>query len=165
MKIRIQKCNEDVKIPLYKTKGSAGLDFVANNFKKLYYYDSSVGAETYEDNFKGKDNILLEPNERLLVGTGLKMEIPLEYELQVRPRSGLALNDGLTVLNSPGTIDSDYRGEIGVILINNGNVAHRIRLGERIAQGVFNKVEQAIFIEDFLNKTERGDNGYGSTGV
>ncbi len=167
MKIKIQKCNEDVVIPQYETKGAAGFDFVADNFKRLYFYDSAMRAEVLEDGagITNKKTVLLEPNERLLVGTGLKMEVPEGYELQVRPRSGLALKDGLTVLNSPGTIDCDYRGEIGVILINHGHVAHKVSIGDRIAQGVFNKVEQATFIqEEELSETDRGEGGFGSTG-
>jgi dUTP pyrophosphatase len=101
-----------------------------------------------------------------LVQTGLFLEIPVGYEAQVRPRSGLALKKGITVLNTPGTIDADYRGEIGVILVNISNQPFVINDGERIAQLVFAKVEQSEFLEvEELSSTERGAGGFGSTGV
>jgi len=104
--------------------------------------------------------------ERALVKTGLFLEIPQGYEAQVRPRSGLAFKNGITVLNTPGTIDADYRGEVGVILINLSDKAFEIVNGERIAQLVFAKVEQANLIPDItLSETERGAGGFGSTGV
>ncbi len=131
-------------LPAYETTSSAGLDVRA-----------SLDAP-----------IELKPLERVLVKTGLFMEIPAGFECQVRPRSGLAFKNGITVLNSPGTIDADYRGEVGVILINLSNETFVIEDGERIAQLVFAKVEQAewnISIE--LSETERGAGGFGSTGV
>lgn len=110
--------------------------------------------------------IVLKPLERVLVKTGLFLELPQGHECQVRPRSGLALKKGITVLNSPGTIDADYRGEVGVILINLSNEDFTIEDGERIAQLVFAKHEQAKFtIVDSLSETERGSGGFGSTGV
>ena len=131
-------------LPAYETTSSAGLDVRA-----------SLDAP-----------IELKSLERVLVKTGLFMEIPAGFECQVRPRSGLAFKNGITVLNSPGTIDADYRGEVGVILINLSNETFVIEDGERIAQLVFAKVEQAewnISIE--LSETERGTGGFGSTGV
>ncbi len=131
-------------LPAYETTSSAGLDVRA-----------SLHAP-----------IELKSLERVLVKTGLFMEIPAGFECQVRPRSGLAFKNGITVLNSPGTIDADYRGEVGVILINLSNETFVIEDGERIAQLVFAKVEQAewnISIE--LSETERGTGGFGSTGV
>lgn len=111
-------------------------------------------------------SIELKPFERVLVKTGLFLEIPSGYECQVRPRSGLALKKGITVLNAPGTIDADYRGEVGVILINLSNETFRIEDGERIAQLVFAKFEQADWEEtEELSNTERGAGGFGSTGV
>ena len=131
-------------LPNYETKASAGLDIRAN-----------VEA-----------SIVLKPLERVLVKTGLFLEIPEGYEAQVRPRSGLALKKGITVLNSPGTIDADYRGEVGVILINLSNEDFTIEDGERIAQVVFAQVEQAEWINvETLTETERGEGGFGSTGV
>jgi len=131
-------------LPLYETTASAGLDIRANL------------AET----------ITLKPLERTLVKTGIFLEIPVGYEAQVRPRSGLAYKNGVTVLNSPGTIDADYRGEVGVILINLSNENFVINNGERIAQLVFAKVEQAEWLEvEILSDTQRGEGGFGSTGV
>lgn len=130
--------------PAYETRASAGLDVRAN-----------IGAP-----------IELKPLERILVKTGLFMEIPEGFECQVRSRSGLALKKGISVLNAPGTIDADYRGEVGVILINLSNENFIIEDGERIAQLVFAKVKQAKWIEvEVLSDTERGVGGFGSTGV
>jgi dUTP pyrophosphatase len=110
--------------------------------------------------------ITLKPLERKLVPTGLFIALPENYEAQVRPRSGLALKHGITVLNTPGTIDADYRGEIGVVLVNLSNEPFTIEPGERIAQMVIAKHEQADFvIVEELDKTERGAGGYGHTGV
>lgn len=109
--------------------------------------------------------IILETLDRALIPTGLYIELPEGYEAQVRPRSGLAIKHGITVLNSPGTIDADYRGEICVEIINLSNKPYIIKFGERIAQLVFNKYEQAEFIEvEELSKTERGEGGFGHTG-
>jgi dUTP pyrophosphatase len=130
-------------LPSYETSASAGLDIRAFIEEKL----------------------TLSPGERKLIKTGLFLEIPEGYEAQVRPRSGLALKNGITVLNSPGTIDADYRGEIGVILINHSSENFEINSGDRIAQLVFAKVEQAVWFEtESLNETERGHGGFGSTG-
>ena len=131
-------------LPAYETTASAGLDVRAN-----------IDAP-----------ITLEPMERALVKTGLFLEIPVGFECQVRPRSGLALKKGITVLNAPGTIDADYRGEVGVILINLSNEPFVIENGERVAQLVFARYEQAEWQEtDALTSTERGAGGFGSTGV
>lgn len=130
--------------PEYATIYSAGLDLRAN-------------LET---------SVSLKPLERRLIGTGLFLEIPEGYEAQIRPRSGLALKKGLTVLNSPGTIDADYRGEIGVILINLSNVEVLIEDGERICQMVFAKHEQVILKNvDIIAETDRGAGGFGHTGT
>jgi dUTP pyrophosphatase len=131
-------------LPSYETIASAGMDVRAN-------IDSPV---------------TLEPMERALIKTGLFIEIPVGYECQVRPRSGLAFKKGITVLNSPGTIDADYRGEVGVILVNLSNEPFTVEDGERIAQLVFGKFEQAQWeLSDELSSTERGEGGFGSTGV
>ena len=110
--------------------------------------------------------IILAPGERVLIPTGLHIALPVGYEAQIRPRSGLAIKYGITCLNTPGTIDSDYRGEIGVELINHGHEPFVINDGERIAQMVIAQYEQAewVMIEE-LDETERGDGGYGHTGV
>ncbi len=133
--------------PAYATPGSAGIDL------KAFITEEEGG------------NITLKPNETKLVHTGLYMEIPEGYEGQVRPRSGLALKHGITVLNSPGTVDSDYRGEVCVILTNLSNKDFTFSNGERIAQMVFTSVERALFAEvRELGETERGDGGFGHTG-
>ena len=108
--------------------------------------------------------IVLRSLNRIIIPTGLYIEIPEGYEAQVRPRSGLAIKNGITVLNSPGTLDADYRGEIGVILINLSNEPFFINSGDRIAQLVFHKYEKAEFVEvEHLSKTERGEGGFGHT--
>ncbi|WP_298246873.1 dUTP diphosphatase [uncultured Christiangramia sp.] len=131
------------KLPHYETDFSAGMDLRANI----------------------DDPIMLKPLERTIVKTGLFIELPLGFEAQVRPRSGLASKKGITVLNAPGTIDADYRGEIGVILVNLSNEAFEIQNGERIAQMVIAKHEQISWEEvDILGETSRGAGGFGSTG-
>ena len=109
--------------------------------------------------------LVLNPLERKVIGTGLKIALPEGFEAQVRPRSGLAAKHGVSVLNAPGTIDADYRGEIGVILVNLSNTDFKIENGERIAQLVIAKHERAVWLEvDQLNETSRGEGGFGSTG-
>ena len=131
-------------LPAYATVQSAGMDLRANI----------------------DEPIVLKPLERRLIPTGLHIALPAGYEAQVRPRSGLALKKGITVLNSPGTIDADYRGEVGVLLINLSQEDFVVNDGERIAQMVIARHEQAEFVEaDVLDETERGDGGYGHTGV
>ena len=143
MKVKVINQSEN-DLPKYETPLSAGVDLRANI----------------------SENIVLNPLERHLVKTGLFLEIPEGYEAQVRPRSGLAYKHGITVLNAPGTIDADYRGEIGVILVNLSNDAFTIVKNERIAQLVFAKCEQAEWVTtENLNETERGTGGFGSTGT
>ena len=143
MKIRIiNKIHHP--LPAYATPQSAGMDLRANI----------------------QSPITLNPLERKLIGTGLYMALPEGYEAQVRPRSGLALKHGLTVLNSPGTIDADYRGEIMVLLVNLSDTPFVVNDGERIAQMVIARHEQASFeTVDTLDETERGAGGYGHTGI
>jgi dUTP pyrophosphatase len=143
--IKIQVVNKGhQQLPAYATKQSAGMDLRANL----------------------EAPITLHPMERRLIPTGLHIALPEGYEAQVRPRSGLALKHGLTVLNTPGTIDADYRGEIGVVLINLSQQPFVVNDGERIAQLVIARHEQAEFIEvEALDETERGEGGYGHTGV
>ena len=132
------------QLPAYATELSAGMDLRANI----------------------DESITLNPMERRIIPTGLYMALPPGYEAQVRPRSGLALMHGITVLNSPGTIDADYRGEIGVLLVNLSNEPFVIIEGERIAQMVIARHEQGQFdVVDELDQTERGEGGYGHTGV
>ena len=136
--------NSKHSLPSYETNASAGLDIRANL----------------------EEVVVLKPLERVLIKTCLFFEIPEGFEAQVRPRSGLALKKGVTVLNAPGTIDADYRGEVGVILINLSNEDFTIEDGERIAQVVFAKVEQAEWQQvKVLTDTERGEGGFGSTGI
>ena len=131
-------------LPAYATEQSAGMDLRANI----------------------NEPIVLKPMERRLIPTGLHIALPAGYEAQVRPRSGLALKKGITVLNSPGTIDADYRGEVVVLLINLSNEDFVVNDGERIAQMVIARHEKADFIEvEVLDETERGEGGYGHTGV
>ena len=142
MKIKI-KNQSTHKLPAYETIASAGMDLRAN-----------ISAP-----------IILKPLERIIIKTGLCIELPIGFEAQVRPRSGLAAKHGLTVLNSPGTIDADFRGEIGVILVNLSAVEFKIEDGERIAQLVIAKHEHIQWLEvQDLNKTSRGEGGFGSTG-
>lgn len=130
-------------LPEYKTKLSAGMDIRANL----------------------NDTVVLQSLERKLIPTGLYIELPEGYEAQIRPRSGLALNEGLGVLNSPGTIDADYRGEIGIIVVNLSNNVISIKDGDRICQMVINKTEQAEWMEvNELGGSERGAGGFGHTG-
>ncbi|GAA4109977.1 dUTP diphosphatase [Aquimarina addita] len=132
------------KLPHYETIASAGMDLRANI----------------------TESILLKPLERVIIKTGLFIELPVGYEAQVRPRSGLAAKKGVTVLNAPGTIDADYRGEIGVILVNLSNEDFVVENGERVAQLVIAKHERADWnpVEE-LTETSRGEGGFGSTGV
>lgn len=131
-------------LPAYATSQSAGMDLRADI----------------------ESPVTLRPMERRLIGTGLYIALPAGYEAQVRPRSGLALKHGITVLNAPGTIDADYRGEIGVVLINLSDTDFVVNPGERIAQMVVAKYEQVqMDCVDVLDETERGEGGYGHTGV
>lgn len=132
------------QLPAYATPQSAGMDLRANI----------------------EEPVVLHPLERKLIGTGLHIALPEGYEAQIRPRSGLALKHGITVLNSPGTVDADYRGEVMVLLINLSDKDFVVNDGERIAQMVIAKHEQGDFIEvEVLDETERGEGGYGHTGV
>lgn len=131
------------QLPEYETGASAGMDLRANI----------------------SEAVILKPLARAIIKTGLFIELPVGFEAQVRPRSGLAAKHGLTVLNSPGTVDADYRGEIGVILVNLSNTDFKIENGERIAQLVIAKHERADWLEvEQLNETARGEGGFGSTG-
>ena len=143
--IKIKLLNKgNQEAPAYATPQSAGMDLRANI----------------------EESITLNPMERVLIGTGLYIALPIGYEAQVRPRSGLALKHGITVLNTPGTIDADYRGEIKVLLVNLSKDPFTVNVGERIAQMVIARHEQGEFIVvDELDETERGEGGYGHTGT
>lgn len=141
--------DQTLPLPAYETAGAAGADLRAN----LRPEDRALG-------------LVLEPMARAILPTGLRLEIPAGYEVQIRPRSGLAAKFGLTIPNAPGTIDSDYRGPLGVILANLGADPYTIRHGERIAQMVVAPVVQARFgMVQALGQTARGDGGFGSTGA
>jgi len=141
LKIKVKRLSDRVNLPKYQTDGAVGFDLEA------------------------QDEVVIKSGNSALISTGLAFELPFGYELQIRPRSGLALKHSITVLNSPGTIDSDYRGELKVILINHSKEDFKIRVGDRVAQAVVNRVEIADFVEvDELSKTERDDKGFGSTG-
>ena len=131
-------------LPAYATTGSAGMDIRANL----------------------KDTVTLQPLERELIPTGLFIELPQGYEAQIRPRSGMAIKQGITCLNSPGTVDSDYRGELKVILINLGKTVQVINHGDRIAQMIIAKTEKAeLILVEKINESLRGDGGFGHTGI
>lgn len=135
---------KDLPLPKYMSDGAAGMDIYAN-----------VHTDTVVD-----------VGEIKLIPTGIRIALPQGYEAQIRPRSGLALKNGITMVNTPGTIDSDYRGEIGVIIINHGHEPFTIKRGDRIAQMVINKYEHVCWTEtDSLNETERGSGGFGHSGV
>lgn len=145
MSIKIKVVNKgSQELPKYETKNSAGMDLRANI----------------------KEGIIIRPLDRALIPTGLHIALPEGYEAQIRPRSGLALKKGITCLNTPGTIDSDYRGDVGVILANISNEDFVVNPGDRIAQMIINKVERAKFeLVESLDETERGEGGFGHTGV
>ncbi len=141
MKVQIVKLDKDLPTPQYAKFGDAGMDVYA------------------------KENAVLEPGERKLIGTGLKFSVPYGFEMQVRPRSGLALKHGISIVNTPGTIDHGYRGELGIVLINHGKTVYEVKRAERIAQVVFNKVELVTIEEvEELPESERGEGGYGHSG-
>lgn len=145
MKVKISRLSNCHSLPSYATSGSSGLDLYAAN----------------------KNPIMLYPGQRTVIPTGIAIELPEGYEAQIRPRSGLAVKHGITVLNTPGTIDSDYRGEIKVVLINLGKEKFVIKRGDRIAQLVITPVVKAELeeVENINIDTERGTEGFGSTGI
>lgn len=140
--------DRNLPLPSYETPGAAGADIRAN----LPEAARAAG-------------ITLQPMQRLIVPTGFRVEIPMGYEMQIRPRSGLALKHGITLPNTPGTIDSDYRGPLGVALVNLGEAPFTVQHGDRIAQMIVAPVVQARFaVVEHLSETERGEGGFGSTG-
>jgi dUTP pyrophosphatase len=141
--LRVQRLRDGAQLPKYMSDGAAGLDLAA-----------LVDGE-----------VVIRPGERALIGTGLAIALPRGHEAQVRPRSGLAWKHGVTVLNSPGTVDEDYRGEVKVLLVNHGQEPFVVRTGERVAQLVIAKVERVAITEQAeLDDTVRGAGGYGHTG-
>lgn len=145
IRLQILAHGEGLPLPAYQTDGAAGLDMVAA--------------------FTDDAPLTIKPGDRALVPTGFKLALPAGYEAQVRPRSGLALEHGVTVLNAPGTIDSDYRGEVMALLVNLGTTPHTVRRGDRIAQLVVQAVTRAeLKVVDELETSGRGEGGFGSTG-
>ena len=143
VKILVKKFDKNIKLPVYKTSGSSGMDLVAHT----------------------KNKITINPGRRALVPTGIALAIPKNYEMQIRPRSGLAANKGISVLNTPGTIDSDYRGEIKIILINLSKKPFVVKSGDRVAQMILCPIAKGKLKEvKNLPKTLRGKKGFGSTG-
>lgn len=140
--LKIKREREGIPLPTYATLGSSGIDL------------------------RSAENLVIPPGEWRAISTGIRVELPPGYEAQIRPRSGLALKYGVTVLNSPGTVDSDYRGEVKVILINHGREPFEVKKGDRIAQMVIVKVERVDIEEvEELDETERGEGGFGHTGL
>jgi len=143
VKILVKKFDKNIKLPTYKTSGSSGMDLVA-------YI---------------KNKIIIDPGKTAIISTGIAVAIPKNYEIQIRPRSGLAAKKGISVLNTPGTVDSDYRGEIKIILINLSKESFVVKSGDRIAQMILCPIIKAKFKEvTNLPKTIRGRGGFGSTG-
>ena len=143
VKILVKKFYKNIKLPVYKTSGSSGMDLVAYIKKK----------------------IIINPSKIEIIPTGIAVAIPKNYEIQIRPRSGLAANKGISVLNTPGTIDSDYRGEIKIILINLSKKSFIVKSGDRIAQMILCPIEKGkLKVVKNLPKTVRGKKGFGSTG-
>ena len=144
VKVIIKKLNSSVQLPTYKTDGASGMDLMA-------YLEKPIN---------------LEPGKSCLVPTGLSVAFPKDYEIQIRPRSGLAAKNNISVLNAPGTIDSDYRGEISVLIINLSKIDFIIARGMRVAQIIFNKIEKVDLKASVeLDNTIRGEKGFGSTGL
>ena len=144
VKILIKKLDRNIKLPNYKTIGSSGMDLRAWT----------------------KEKIIIKPKEKEIIQTGISVAIPIKYEIQIRPRSGLSAKNNISILNTPGTIDADYRGEIKVILINLGNKEFLINPGDRIAQMVLCPIAKVEFEEaEYLPDTKRGQGGFGSTGI
>ena len=144
VKILVKKFDKNIELPTYKTPGSSGMDLIAHV----------------------KNKIIINPSKTAIVPTGIAVAIPKNYEIQIRPRSGLAAKKGISVLNTPGTIDSDYRGEIKIILINLGKKSFIIKSGDRIAQMILCPIAKGKLREvKTLPKTFRGKGGFGSTGM
>lgn len=164
MKMQVQVIRNTLnQLPRYETPESAGCDLRAelNLINEKFLFNAEA--------FLTLDNVVTEliiyPGGRALIPTGIKMALPVGFEAQVRPRSGLALKYGITVLNTPGTIDSDYRGDVGVVLINHGTEPFVVNQGDRIAQLVISQITQVQFVPvDELSETNRGTGGFGSTG-
>ena len=144
VRVEVVKLNDDLPLPMYQSTDAAGIDLYA-----------AISTD-----------MIVPCGGRAVIPSGIKVSIPIGYEMQIRPRSGLAAKYGITVCNAPGTVDCGFIGEIGIILINHGNAAFVVKRGDRIAQAVLNKIYQVNFVEvDELSPTSRGDKGFGSTGT
>lgn len=161
--VKIAKVYSNAKVPEYQSSGAAGFDVHA--YVGFTETDSQKVSEyTTKRTFEQK--VIVGVGERRLIGTGLRFQVPQGYELQLRPRSGLALKKGISLTNSPATIDADYTGEVKVIIENRGHEPFIVEHNDRICQGVINKVPQANFeVVEELDETERGSGGFGSSGV
>lgn len=166
IKVRVINKSKTLELPKYATEMSAGFDLMA-------CFDCGVNSIIYKRDL-GKlelsprvdDEIILFRGDRVCIPTGLFMSLPEGFELQVRPRSGLALKNGITVLNTPGTVDADYRGSVGVILINNGYDEYHIHHGDRIAQGIITRFTKCVWSQvEELDETDRGEGGFGHSGI
>ena len=167
MKVKVVK-EPGVILPKAESQFAAGLDIKANLFQPIDKFNIKFGCTFSVTNKTADalvDLITIHPGGRLLVPTGIKVAIPIGYEIEVRPRSGLAIKHGVTIVNTPGTIDCDYRGEIMIILANNGSEDFEIRNGDRIGQLCLRKTEHLEWDEvEKLPSTDRGEGGFGSTG-
>lgn len=165
--VKIKKLSTNVEVPVYATKGSAGFDLIAHRFKEVYASGPSPISKPKDivDDANLAKSIIIPPHSRVLIGCGFSVQIPEGYQLEIRSRSGNSLKTGMVVANQPGTIDSDYRGEIGVILLNTSEFYAKVSLGDKIAQAVLIKHTTVSFEEvEELEETQRGSQGFGSTG-
>ena len=166
MIIKIRKIIPDVEVPRFATSGSAGFDLKAMRIMALYQGTKKIDLTEKMNRSIERGIVTLRPGERALFGTGLAFSIPKGYEMQIRDKSGISLKRGLKVFNAPGTIDSDYTGEVGVIIYNSTTFLAEINIGEYIAQGVITNYFAPTFIPAYkLEKTDRGSGGFGSTGT
>lgn len=163
MKVQVIKTTTN-ELPSYGSVEAAGCDLRADlwSIKEKFLFDTEI-IRNEDNTVKG---LLINPGGRALIPTGIQMALPVGYEAQIRPRSGLALKNGISIVNSPGTIDSDYRGDVGIILINHGFEPFMVEQGDRIAQMVIAQHTQVEFVEvEELSDTDRGDGGFGHTGT
>lgn len=163
MKVQVIKTTTN-ELPSYSSVEAAGCDLRADlwSIKEKFLFDTEI-IRNEDNTVKG---LLINPGGRALIPTGIQMALPVGYEAQIRPRSGLALKNGISIVNSPGTIDSDYRGDVGIILINHGFEPFMVEQGDRIAQMVIAQHTQVEFVEvEELSDTDRGDGGFGHTGT
>lgn len=163
------KLEEGVECPQYQTEGAAAFDIAPNKILKAYKGEietDEVKLVKMQESFLRQGYIKMRPFERILFGTGIFVQLPDNYELQVRSRSGISLKKGVIVTNSPGTVDEDYLGELGLIITNDTPFLNQVNINERLGQCALKKVYRASFnvVEEFDKVTERGDKGYGSTG-